>query len=71
MVNNISLLLDEINGVANVKMSEHQVESLVLEDDILHETTAEKIMTTIGTILLLLNSRFPLDTVPLVIIELK
>jgi hypothetical protein len=58
MVSNISLLLDEMNGVANVKMSEHQVESLVLEDDILYETTAEKIMTAIGTILLLLTLAF-------------
>jgi hypothetical protein len=47
------------NGVANVKMSDHQIESeLVVEEDILHQTTSEKIMTMIGSILLLLTLAF-------------
>lgn len=47
------------NGVANIKMSEHQIEGdLPLNDDILHETTGEKIFTTVGTILLLLTLVF-------------
>jgi hypothetical protein len=55
--------IDELNskGVANVKMSEHQIESngdLTVEEDILYETTGEKILTGIGTILLLLTLAF-------------
>ncbi|CAB4009905.1 sodium glucose cotransporter 5-like [Paramuricea clavata] len=47
------------NGVANVKMSDHQIESeLVVEEDILHQTTSEKIITMIGSILLLLTLAF-------------
>ena len=50
-----------VEGVANMKMSEHQVESngdLALNRDILYESTNEKIMTTIGTISLLLILAF-------------
>ena len=50
-----------VEGVANMKMSEHQVESngdLVMEKDILHESTFEKIMTNIGTVALLVILAF-------------
>ena len=50
-----------VEGVANMKMSEHQVESngdLAMEKDILHESTLEKIMTNIGTVALLVILAF-------------
>ena len=49
------------NGVANGKMSEHQIEAngdLTLEEDILYETRREKILNGVGTILLLLTLAF-------------
>lgn len=50
-----------VEGVANMKMSEHQLESngdLAMNEDILHETTCEKIITNIGTASLLLILAF-------------
>ena len=47
------------NAVSNGRMSDHQVESnLSVDEDILHETRSEKILTTTGTILLLMSLAF-------------